>query len=58
MNKEGKVNTGVIDRIYKAVLSDGKGEGMTRYHFFEGCVRFAVAKYSDSGAAKSTYEAV
>jgi hypothetical protein len=58
MNKDGKVQQGTIDRIYKAVLSDGKGEGMTRYHFFEGVVRFAVAKYVDTEIVTSTSEAI
>jgi hypothetical protein len=40
------------------VLSDGKGEGMTRYHFFEGLVRFALAKYVDTGAVITSAEAI
>jgi hypothetical protein len=34
-----------IDRIFLACMSDIKGDAMFRYHFYEGIVRFAKAKY-------------
>lgn len=50
-----------LDMIFKACVSgdrEGTGDGMFRYQFFEGIVRYAGDKYRGNGIVGSTYEAV
>jgi len=52
------IDEGTIDRIFKGVISDYKSDGILRYHFWEAIVRFAIAKYKDTGLATSSFDAV
>jgi uncharacterized protein YodC (DUF2158 family) len=38
-------------------MSDIKGDAMYRYHFYEGLVRFAKAKYHETGLVPTISEA-
>jgi hypothetical protein len=53
-NPECTVDKGKIDRIFGACMSDIRGDGMYRYHFYEGLVRFAKAKYLETGVVESS----
>jgi hypothetical protein len=61
MDPECEMSAGYIDTIFPACMSDIKGDGsssMYRYHFYEGLVRFAIAKYKHTGKCSTSSQAV